>query len=124
MAADPRVQGRRHAANRGIAAAWKTGVRAARGKLVACGTPSEITQTCSDVRVQIEQQERDEVLAHQVEGLGGTIEPSGTGGACLRVPAAAVYKVMGLLETRRARLVAVSPQRETLEDAFLRLVGG
>jgi hypothetical protein len=29
---------------------------------------------------------------------------------------------MGLLEARRARLIAVSPQRETLEDAFLRLV--
>jgi len=95
----------------------------AQGKLVACGTPSEITQTCSEVRVQIEQTERDEVLANQVEGLGGTVEPSGTG-VCLRVPAAAVYKVMGLLESRRARLVAVSPQRETLEDAFLRLVGG
>ncbi len=99
----------------------------ARGKLVACGAPQEITQACSEVRVQIEQTQNsqgyDEVLAHQVEHLGGVVEPSGTG-ACLRVPASAVYKVMGLLESRRARLVAVSPQRETLEDAFLRLVGG
>ncbi len=95
----------------------------AQGKLVACGTPQEITQTYADVRVQIEQTERDEVLAHQIEDLGGAVEPSGAG-TSLRVPAGAVYKVMRLLESRRARLVAVSPQRETLEDAFLRLVGG
>ena len=97
----------------------------ARGRLVACGTPQEITRVCDDVRVQIEQTERDEVLTHQVEDWGGVVEQSGIGGAAsLRVPAAAIYKVMGLLESRRVRLVAVSPQRETLEDAFLRLVGG
>jgi ABC-2 type transport system ATP-binding protein len=99
----------------------------AHGRLVACGTPQEITQASSDVRVQIEQAQNnlgyDEVLAQQVEDWGGVVEPSGVG-TCLRVPAAAVYKVMALLESRRARLVAVSPQRETLEDAFLRLVGG
>ena len=97
----------------------------ARGTLVACGTPQEITRACDEVRVQIEQDESDEVLMHQVEHWGGAVEQSPAGGAaCLRVPASAVYKVMGLLEQRRARLVAVSPQRETLEDAFLRLVGG
>ncbi|MGI4787898.1 MAG: ABC transporter ATP-binding protein [Janthinobacterium lividum] len=97
----------------------------ARGKLVAYGTPQEITRVCEDVRIQIEQGERDEVLTHQVEDWGGTVEQSGIGGtASLRVPAAAIYKVMGLLEQRCARLVAVSPQRETLEDAFLRLVEG
>lgn len=96
----------------------------AKGKLVACGTPSEITRTCDEVRVQIEQDKRDEVLAKQVEEWGGRVEQSPVSGAAiLRVPAGIVYKVMGLLEQRRARLVAVSPQRETLEDAFLRLVG-
>ncbi len=95
----------------------------AHGRLVACGTPSEITRVYADVRVQIEQTERDEALTDQVEAWGGGVEPSGTG-TCLRVPAGAVYKVMSLLDSRRAKLVAVSPQRETLEDAFLRLVGG
>ena len=96
----------------------------AKGKLVANGTPSEITRVCDEVRVQIEQDERDEVLAKQVEDWGGRVEQSPVSGAAiLRVPAGIVYKVMGLLEQRRARLVAVSPQRETLEDAFLRLVG-
>ena len=99
----------------------------AHGKLVACGAPQEITQVCPEVRVQIEPEPSvsgyDEVLAHQIEEWGGAVEPTGTG-ASLRVPAGVVYKVMGLLESRRARLVAVSPQRETLEDAFLRLVQG
>jgi ABC-2 type transport system ATP-binding protein len=97
----------------------------AHGKLVACGAPQEITRVCDDVRVQIEQTERDEALTHQVEDWGGAVEQSDNGrAASLRVPASAIYKVMGLLESRRVRLVAVSPQRETLEDAFLRLVGG
>ena len=95
----------------------------ARGKLVACGTPSEITRAGDGVRVQIEQAERDEVLTAQITDWGGSVETAGEGSASLRVPSALVYKVMGLLESRRARLVAVTPQRETLEDAFLRLVG-
>ena len=97
----------------------------ARGKLVACGTPAEITQARDEVRVQIEPAERDDVLRAQdkeiIEDWGGTVEPSGEG---LRVPSALVYQTLGLLERRRAKLVAVTPQRETLEDAFLRLVGG
>jgi hypothetical protein len=39
------------------------------------------------------------------------------------VPPERVYGLLGLLEKRRARLIAVTPQRETLEEAFLRLVG-
>ncbi len=93
----------------------------ARGKLVACGKPSEITQARDEVRVQIEPAERDEVLRAQVEDWGGTMDAAGD---ALRVPSAFVYKTLGLLEQRRAKLIAVSPQRETLEDAFLRLVGG
>ena len=96
----------------------------ARGKLVACGAPQEITHVFDEVRVQIEQDECDDYLAFQVKDWGGRVEQSPSGGAAtLRVPASLVYKVMGLLESRRARLIAVSPQRETLEDAFLRLVG-
>jgi len=100
----------------------------ARGRLVACGPPQEITQARDEVCVQIEQGERDEALNQglraQIEGWGGTVEATGETGASLRVPSALVYRVLGVLEQRRARLVAVTPQRETLEDAFLRLVGG
>jgi len=96
----------------------------ARGRLVACGTPQEITRARDEVRVSFEQGEQGDALRAQVEDWGGTVEATGGTGACLRVPAALVYRVLGLLEQKRARLVAVSPQRETLEDAFLRLVGG
>ena len=96
----------------------------ARGRLVACGTPQEITRVRDEVRVQIEQGERDENLQAQVEGWGGTVEAVSETGTSLRVPSALIYRVLGLLEQRRAKLVAVTPQRETLEDAFLRLVGG
>ena len=95
----------------------------ARGKVVACGTPAEITQAGDGIRVHIESAERDEVLNTQIKEWGGTVEVVSEGSAFLRVPSALVYQVMSLLEMRRARLVAVSSQRETLEDAFLRLVG-
>ena len=95
-----------------------------RGKLVAQGTPAEITQARDEVLVQIEQTERDEVLQTQVEDWGGSVEASDLPGrTSLRVPAALVYRLLNLLEQRRAGLIAVTPQRETLEDAFLRLVG-
>ena len=96
----------------------------ARGRLVACGSPAEITRERDEVRVRIEQPERDAVLNAQVEDWGGSVEASGETGTSFRVPPERVYKVLALLEQRRARLVAVTPQRETLEDAFLRLVGG
>ncbi len=95
----------------------------ARGKLVACGTPAEITRTRAEVAVQIEAGERDEVLAREIATLGGRVEQPETGRTNLLVPPALVYRVLGLLEARRTPLVAVLPQRETLEDAFLRLVG-
>jgi len=95
-----------------------------KGKLVACGTPEEIVQSRDEVAVHIEQSERDEVLAQQVQSLGGTVEVvPDSSRATVRVPADLVYSVMQLLEKRSARLLSVSTRRETLEDAFLRLVG-
>ena len=94
----------------------------AKGQLVACGTPAEITQTRDQVAVQIAQPERDDVLAREIEACGGHIEVTGER-TNLLVPAALVYNVLGLLERRRAKLLSVAPQRETLEEAFLRLVG-
>ncbi|MBV9848516.1 MAG: ABC transporter ATP-binding protein [Armatimonadetes bacterium] len=94
----------------------------AKGKLVACGAPAEITRTRDQVAVLVAQTERDEVLAHEVEAHGGRVEADGEKTRLL-IPAERVYNVMGLLERRRARLLSVAPQRETLEEAFLRLVG-
>ena len=96
----------------------------ARGTLVATGSPAEITQARDQVAVQIAPEEQDEVLARAVHHWGGRVEAAGEGGrANLLVPPAQVYPLMGLLEQRRAKLIAVAPQRETLEEAFLRLVG-
>ena len=96
----------------------------ARGKLVACGTPAEITETRAEVAIQIETAERDEVLAHDVGTLGGRLEAHPEPGRTnVLIPSALVYQTLSLLESRRAKLLAVLPQRETLEDAFLRLVG-
>jgi hypothetical protein len=39
------------------------------------------------------------------------------------VPSNVVYQVMSLLDSCHARLVSVTQSRESLEDAFLRLVG-
>ena len=94
----------------------------ARGKLVACGAPADITRIGDEVRVQIEQSERDEILTTQIAEWGGTVKTVNHCVTSLSIPSALVYKLMELLERRRVRLVAVVPQRETLEDAFLRLV--
>lgn len=96
----------------------------ARGRMVACGAPADIVETRAEVAVQIESAERDDVLASEVSTLGGRLEPlAEPGRSSLLIPSALVYKVLGLLESRRARLVSILPQQETLEDAFLRLVG-
>jgi ABC-2 type transport system ATP-binding protein len=93
------------------------------GRLVACGTPAEITQTRDEVAVQIAQNERDEVLTREVTAWGGSVEALEGDQSRVLVPPERVYGLLGLLEKRRARLIAVTPQRETLEEAFLRLVG-
>ncbi len=94
-----------------------------RGKLVASGTPEDITQTRDLVAVQIEHAEQGDVLAREVAVLGGSLVMGEAGHDQVLVAPSLVYKTLGLLEQRRVKLVAVSPQRETLEDAFLRLVG-
>lgn len=95
-----------------------------RGTLVACGAPDEIVQTRDEVALQIEAAERAEALAEDVRTLGGRVETLGeTGRANVLVPAALVYRALNMMERYRAKLVTVTPQRETLEDAFLRLVG-
>ncbi len=94
-----------------------------RGKLVASGTPAEITQTRAQVAVQIEHAEHEDILARDISAAGGTLVAGEAGRSSVFVPADLVYRTLGLLEQRRVKLVAVLPQRETLEDAFLRLVG-
>jgi ABC-2 type transport system ATP-binding protein len=94
-----------------------------RGKLVAAGKPSEIVEARDSVAVEIDATERDEALTVQVAAWGGQVEVTDTGAPKrLLVPAARVYSVIELIKQGKSKLVAVVPQRETLEDAFVRLV--
>lgn len=95
----------------------------ARGTLVACGAPAEITQERDQIRVQIAPGERDTVLTAQIAEWGGVSETTESGGTTVSVPSGLVYNLLQLMERRRAKLVGVTPGRETLEEAFLRLVG-
>lgn len=93
------------------------------GNLVACGKPSEIVAAKDAVEVQIDSEERDEVLAGKVAALGGAIEPGSPGSPRkVVVPEDRLYPLLDLLRDSHARLVSVLPQRESLEDAFVRLV--
>jgi ABC-2 type transport system ATP-binding protein len=92
------------------------------GKLVACGRPSEIVQARDQVAVEIEQAKQDDVLAKHVADWGGEIEQSSAGSPRLLVPSARLDALINLIQQGHGRLLAVTPQRETLEDAFLRLV--
>ena len=95
----------------------------AHGSLVACGAPSEITQSRDEVLVQISQQIQDTGLVSEVIQMGGTTETlADQQQANFRIPSGMVYRLLHLLDQRHAKLISVLPQRETLEDAFLRLV--
>jgi len=74
------------------------------------------------VAVEIEQAKQDDVLAKHVADWGGEIEQSSAGSPRLLVPSARLDALINLIQQGHGRLLAVTPQRETLEDAFLRLV--
>lgn len=94
-----------------------------KGHLVAQGTPDQIIKTREEVAVQIEQKERDNILAEQVELLGCKYQTNDNGLATVITPSTLVYNVIKVLEKHKATLLSVTQNRETLEDAFLRLVG-
>jgi ABC-2 type transport system ATP-binding protein len=101
----------------------KVGVLA-RGTLVAAGSPAEITRSSDEVEVRIETPSGCGPVLQELAGIGEGLEVrSAEREATVVAPSALVYRVLGLIEKQRARLVSVRERRETLEDAFLRLVG-
>lgn len=89
------------------------------GKLLAFGTPDELTQ----------QTDRYVLLAERVtpsaervlRNLCSTIQQDGTQITAV-TNSTRVYEVIALLKETGATLVSVTQQRETLEEAFLRIV--
>jgi ABC-2 type transport system ATP-binding protein len=103
----------------------------ARGSLVACGTPDEIVAVRDKVAVAFAGDQHDNVLSEQMQKLGAEEidtsvchqTPDGYEHKAL-VPASLVFNFIELLKNRNAILRSVGSRRETLEDAFLRLVNG
>jgi ABC-2 type transport system ATP-binding protein len=98
------------------------------GKMVACGAPDEIVQARDQVAVEFEVAQRDEVIERQIGVWGGSVTVADHSTTHAKqtavVPSSNVYNIVQLLQQRAAKLCSVIPQRETLEDAFLRLVKG
>ncbi|MDR3708496.1 MAG: ABC transporter ATP-binding protein [Capsulimonadaceae bacterium] len=93
------------------------------GRLVASGRPSDIVQSDDSLEVRIEELEQDEDFACDILRLGGRIVANDRGlASAVVVPEAGLYRLIDLLRPRQARLISVAPRRETLEDAFVRLV--
>jgi len=100
----------------------RVGILAA-GKLVACGRPSEIVQARDEVAVDIEMTKRDDALTREITEWKARMEALPEANMHrIFVPSSQVYRLINLLEQRCLRMISVVPQRETLEDAFLRLV--
>jgi len=90
------------------------------GKLLGVGAPSEI------VSIEIHAME---ILFETRDGcplppnLAATA--TRTGGRCrIAVPEGSLYETLGQLQSCQARILSVAPVRPTLEDYFLRLIGG
>jgi len=90
------------------------------GKLLGVGAPSEI------VSIEIHAME---ILFEMRDGrplpphLAATA--TRTGGRCrIAVPEGSLYETLGQLQACQARILSVAPVRPTLEDYFLRLIGG
>jgi ABC-2 type transport system ATP-binding protein len=102
----------------------RVGIIAA-GKLVACGTPDEIVTEKDRVAVEFSIVQEDYELNEQMGKLGAEVtSPVGSNSHRAIVPTGLLFNFIDLLKTKRATLGSVGSRRETLEDAFLRLVNG
>lgn len=89
-----------------------------RGSLVAYGKPDDVRG--GDKQVSIQVSSLDQSARDSLKFLGITVDDR-AGGVCLSVGPEDVYKVMHVLETSGASISAIQTERESLEEAFLRL---
>jgi ABC-2 type transport system ATP-binding protein len=90
------------------------------GKLQGVGTPGEIVSVeVQAMEILFQPREAGALpaalIAHATQ-IGGRYR--------VQVPEAELYRTLDLLRAAQARILSVSPVRPTLEDYFLRLVGG
>jgi len=90
------------------------------GKLLGVGAPSEI------VSIEINAMEiLFEVRDGQALPPEFSVTATRTGGRCrIAVPESRLYDTLSQLRACQARILSVTPVRPTLEDYFLRLIGG
>jgi len=88
------------------------------GKLVACGSPEEVTNGNSVVNVETQRlaPEPREALKFLHVGVEQRAETT-----MLSVDPKQVYQVMRVLETHAVSIIRIDTKRESLEEAFLRL---
>jgi ABC-2 type transport system ATP-binding protein len=98
------------------------------GVLVACGAPEQIVRARDEVAVEFQVELPDPLIEEQIRRLGGVCDANDAvekqSLLTALMPSKYVYDLIGLLRKRHAKLCSVIPQRESLEDAFLRLVKG
>lgn len=93
------------------------------GRLVGEGRPSEIVQNSDQAIVVVSGLDPlDAVWRIEAESLQAKCEPDGNNFR-FSVLGESAYTLISQLIKHEGKLVSVTPQRETLEDAFLRLVG-
>ncbi|MDO8681879.1 MAG: ABC transporter ATP-binding protein [Armatimonadota bacterium] len=92
-----------------------------KGTLVCRGAPDEIKQTGDMMNVACARMTKE--AAEQLILLGGQMSDGSEalGAAVVKVPANRVFDAIKTLEAHGLPLLGVSPERETLEDAFMRL---
>lgn len=89
-----------------------------RGTLVAYGTPDEVRGR--DQRLSIHVQELDRQTRDSLRFIDVTVEER-AGGVTVAASPDNIYEVMRTLEKSDARILRVQTERESLEEAFLRL---
>lgn len=88
------------------------------GRLVAHGTPDEVRQ--GDSRITISTLSIDSETLNSLKFLQAEVDEFGDS-SIIRINPDRIYEVMHLLEKRRLPLIKISTEKESLEEAFLRL---
>lgn len=89
-----------------------------RGKLVACGTPDEVRG--GEQRLSIHVQTLDKQAREALRFIEVAVEDR-AGGVTIAANPDNVYQVMHTLEKSNVKILRVQTERESLEEAFLRL---